>query len=173
MAAVLDSRPRGHGVFSTRSFDGEEAAGDGDRGKASSALPSRRGLANGPSRDVVVGAAGSDHDAALGVAMTPRDSRSGSDARKQAAADVTPTRHDSAATVGSGRKDSSDAGGGHPRPRVARDPQRLLVLGGMGARGDNGWFNHVVEHMAALRQPNTGEGAAVVCTMDYRSAGTF
>lgn len=54
------------------------------------------------------------------------------------------------------------------RPRVTKEPECLLVLGGMGARGDSGWFRHVVEHIASLRDPETGEGAAVICTFDSR-----
>jgi hypothetical protein len=105
--------------------------------------------------------------------MTPLDSSSsGGHVGKQAAAGAHLTRHDSASAVAPGAENSSGAGCGPLSPRVARDPQRLLVLGGMGARGDNGWFHHVVEHVAALRQPNTRDGSAVVCTMDYRSVGT-
>ena len=173
VAAVLDQRPRGHGIFSTRSFDGGVAAAALSN-RHSEPLPSLslRGLGNGPTGDgarepampagrvaVRQGSTGSIALAALDTAKCNGPLSDAGSAREDAAADE--------ADPGDGA-----AGGGlrqgKNRPRVAREPQRLLVLGGMGARGDNGWFQHVVEHVASLRQPDSGDGAAVVCTMDYR-----
>ena len=184
-AAVLDQRPRGHGVFSTRSFDsGSAAAGLSNR--HSEPLPSLtlRGLVNGPTSN---GGPSRDAAAAPDACVAARQGSTGlplgnPDGSRAAQLEgplsdaSTPCEGRAAADEGSstGAADGGDAGaaraGSSSRPRVARDPQRLLVLGGMGARGDNGWFSHVVDHIASLRQPGGGEGAAVVCTMDYRCA---
>ena len=53
MAAVLDQRPRGHGIFSTRSFDNGAATAAALSNRHSEPLPSisLRGLANGPTSD--------------------------------------------------------------------------------------------------------------------------
>ena len=169
VAEVLDARPRGQGIFSTRSFDKSEAANDSNRREATPASPSVRGLANGPSGNAASNTLNAGRQGSLGIAMAPLDSSSG-DVFRQGAPESDLARRGSPGNPVSGSGHSSDADSGQARPRTARDPQRLLVLGGMGARGDNGWFNHVVDHIASLRQPSTGDGAAVVCTMDYRSA---
>ncbi len=184
VAAVLDQRPRGHGVWSTRSFENGSPAAAGLSNRHSEPLPSLlslRGLVNGPTAET-----GSSRDAAAAPPDSYVATRQGSTGLPLAALDSRSSRHpngpvsDAASPAedhAAAADEESSAEGdvcaresSSPRPRVARDPQRLLVLGGMGARGDNGWFAHVVDHVASLRQPDTGDGAAVVCTMDYRWA---
>ena len=187
VAAVLDTRPRGHGVWSTRSFDsGGSPAAAGLSNRHSEPLPplSLRGLVSGgpaadgsSSRDAAAGpppeAFVAARQGSAGLPLAALDSRSSG----QPNGPLSDTAASDRAAAADEASSAGEAGGGDggargssssPRPRVAREPQRLLVLGGMGARGDNGWFAHVVDHVASLRQPGTGEGAAVVCTMDYR-----
>jgi len=185
VAAVLDTRPRGHGVWSTRSFDNSGSpAAAGLSNRHSEPLPPLplRGLVSGgpaadgsPSRD----AAGlpdsyvATRQGSTCLPLAAQDSRSGGHPNGPVPDAVRPGEDRVAAADEESSTEGDAAARGSsssPRPRVAQEPQRLLVLGGMGARGDNGWFAHVVDHVASLRQPGTGDGAAVVCTMDYRWA---
>ena len=165
MAAVLDQRPRGHGVFSTRSFDNGSTAAAGLSNRHSEPLPSLslRGLVgNGPAtadgsppRDAAAAAPPQGFEAtrqgSTGLPLAAQDRRRSSGQLDGPLPNAASPREDRAATTDEGSSAGEDAGdgdaggarGSSSRPRVAREPQRLLVLGGMGARGDNGWFAHV------------------------------
>lgn len=53
---------------------------------------------------------------------------------------------------------------------MVNDPQRskLLIVASLGVEGGSGWFSHVAQHFADLRDPATGQPAADVVTFDNR-----
>lgn len=63
--------------------------------------------------------------------------------------------------------ESSSAAAGHHRVNDPRR-QKLLIVASLGVEGGNGWFTHVAEHIASLRDPCTGQPAADVVTFDNR-----
>lgn len=48
-----------------------------------------------------------------------------------------------------------------------REPEKVLVIGGLGAKASTAWCAHIVQHLVGLRGAQ-GQSLACVCTYDLR-----